>query len=294
MSDHGSGRNNRCSSNGTLYAGFYLMCSLGHNGVDMLLPVRRIQDVPLCFAFQNQVTQMFRLGLFALKHCNKVFLELLQRQRNNIQTLLHIALCIPDAMAECFSSIGVDSDRNKHTVHRLFVLQHRIRYMASDGFTFHCFLTGRGGHCNLGENCEIIEFTVQITLATASCRNRHEVRIQLESTDFIRFIHHVVDCKRSSPERPFKICRRFILGYFNGIIFVVNQLSAALNEQRHIVSNLLPLIALIVGILDFICLSKDIFKSLSCNIDLSGRGQRQIRNIKCDMPFLHLLNQIVQ
>ena len=33
-------------------------------------------------------------------------------------------------------------------------------------------------------------------------------------------------------------------GRIDSVIFVVNQLSAALNEQRHIVSNLLPLIAL--------------------------------------------------
>lgn len=84
----------------------------------------------------------------------------------------------------------------------------------------------------------------------------------------------MVDCKRSSPECPFEVCRRLILGYFNGIIFIVNQLSAALNEQRHVVCNFLPLIALIVGILNFIRLSKDVFKPLSCNIDLSRCGQR--------------------
>ena len=93
---------------------------------------------------------------------------------------------------------------------------------------------------------------------------------------------------------PFKICGSFILGNLYGIILVVNELAATLNKQRHIIGNLFPLIALIFCVLDLIGLSHKIFKSLSCNIDLGRRCKRKIGNIKYDMPFLHLLNQIVK
>ena len=66
------------------------------------------------------------------------------------------------------------------------------------------------------------------------------------------------------------------------------------NEKRHIISNFLPLITLVIGILNFVRLSKNVFQSLSCDIDLGRSSQRQIRYIECDIPFLHLLNQIVQ
>ena len=141
--------------------------------------------------------------------------------------------------------------------------------MTSDRFTFHCFLAGRSGHCNLGENGKIVKFTIQVAFATTSCGNRHKISIQLEATNFVWLIHHVINCQSRSPKCPLKIRRCFILGHFNGIIFIINLLSTAFNEKRHIISNFFPLITLVIGILDFICLSEKIFKSLPCNINLS-------------------------
>ena len=97
-----------------------------------------------------------------------------------------------------------------------------------------------------------------------------------------------------TPKCPFKICRCFILGYFNGVILVIDHFPATFDQQCHIISDFFPLIALIIGILNFVRLSEDIFKSLPCNVDFCRSIQRQIRNVKQDMTIFHLLDQIVQ
>ena len=139
--------------------------------------------------------------------------------------------------------------------------------MPPDRLTLHCLLTGGCGHSNLCQNGKIVKFAIQITFTATSSRNRHKVRIQLESANFIRLIDHVINRQSSTPECPFEVGGSFILWNLNGVIFIVDQLAATFDQEAHIIPDFLPLVTLIVSVLNFICLCKSVFDSLSCNID---------------------------
>ena len=166
--------------------------------------------------------------------------------------------------------------------------------MPSDRLPLHRFLTGGCGHSNLCQNGKIVKFAIQIAFATASSRNRHKVRIQFESTHFIRLINHVINRQGRTPECPFEVGGSFILGNLYSVIFIIDQLSAALYQQSHIISDFFPLVALFAGILNFVCLGEDIFKSLPCDIDFCRSIQRQIGDVKENMALFHLFDQIIQ
>ncbi len=80
------------------------------------LPFGRIHQISPFEAEIKERNKFVRICFSGFKHHLEITLKLCQRNRNYIQALTLVPLCIPNTMPECFSRVRVDSYGDKHTI----------------------------------------------------------------------------------------------------------------------------------------------------------------------------------